>query len=302
MVSNLTPKDVLENGTAFLYLRVSSKEQAETLKTQEKTLRDDLRGLGYRKSLRGRIFAEQASGTSLTRPALADLLEAVKAHKGPAVIVVRDLQRFTRNPYHLGVLYQPLRDLDIPLLSTKDNIVLGTEKRPSINPDLIGPILAATGGQEVSIRSIQTRSGVAAAREKGISAGAPLNVFTKEALNPYRELKRMLENGVGQSEASRRLGKSTSWFRKNRDKLGSIAERKGDQGVEEFLSLTDLIRDYEREHGPRTGTRVKNGMRAIGRVTSLYLQFPAEQERPSDEFVAEVFANPAEFLPRRARQ
>ena len=281
--------------------RVSTGEQSGTLKSQEKAVRDELKRVGYKKSLRGRIFSETASATSLERPALQALLEAVKKHKGKAVIVVRDVQRFTRNPYHLGVLYQPLRDLDIPLVSMGDNIVLGTEKRPNVNPDLLAPILVAAGGQEVSIRKIQTLGGVAAAKAKGISAGAPLKVFTKEAINPYRELERLLKLGIGQSEAARRLDKSTSWFRKNRDKLASIREKKGDAGVEEFISLTDLLRDYERENGPRTGPRAKNSMRAIGRMTSLYLQFPADNERPSDSFVAEVFANPKEFLPKRTK-
>ena len=298
----ISPKQALGDRTAFIYVRASTKSQAKTLDTQLDQVKASLKALGYRKSLRGRIYQDVGSGQDIRRPGLQKALEDMLAFGKPAALVVRDVQRFTRDPYALGVLYRPLWDADIPLVALTEQLVLGTKRMPQQNADLLAPILVAAGGSEVSFRKKQALGGVAAAKALGIGAGAPMKVFTKEPLNPYRELDRLLKAGLGQSEASRRLGKSTSWFRKNRDKMAEIRERKGDDGVEEFLSLVDLIRDYEKEHGPRSGSRARNAMKAVGRMTNGYFQKPAEVERPTDEFVAEVFANPKPYLPKRAKR
>lgn len=299
---NKTPKQAIEGRTVFLYGRVSSEEQGVSLPAQIDFVKDELKRLGYRKSLRGRVFSEQASGTTLERPELAKALQAMQDFGGPAVLVVRDIQRFSRDPYGLGVLYRPLWEQDIPVVALTEQLVLGTRKNPSPNSDLLAPILVAAGGTEVSLTKARSLAGVKQARAKGISAGAPMNVYTSEPLNPYREQVRLLEAGIGQKTGSTRLGRSGAWWRKSRDKLQRIRERKGDQGVEESLSMTDLLRDLESQFGPRFGKGVRRqGMVAVGRITSLYLQKPEEVERPTDEFVMEVFNDPKPFLPKRRR-
>lgn len=314
--ADLTPKQVLDGRTAFVYVRVSSEEQTETLETQLATIEDALKALGYRNSLKGRVFVETGSGTTLERPELAKALRAALEHGKPAAIVVRDIQRFSRDPYGMGVLYRPLWEADVPLVALTNQLVLGTRKRPQPGADLLAPILVAAGGSEVNMRKVQSKAAVQKSRERGIVAGAPLDVFSDEPLNPYRELDRLLKAGIGQNEASRRLNRSTSWFRKTRDKLAQTRERKGDAGVEDFLSLVDLIRDLEQRFGPRTafsgktgakrskktGPKPSDGMVAVGRMTSLFLQEPWDNDRPTDEEVQEYRENPEPYLPKRSRQ
>jgi len=295
--SNTNPKEAIKDRDVFIYARVSGAKQEGTLPTQIKAVKDSLRGMGYRKAFKGRIFQEQASGTVLERPELAKAIEAMKNHPRPAILVVRDIQRFSRDPYGLGALYRQMWEQDIPLASLTENLVLGTQKNPSPNADLLGPILIAIGGQEVNLRKKQSLVGRQAAKAKGISGGQPMRVYSNEPLNPYRELVRLLAVGIGQKTGSTRLGRSGSWWRKNRDKIDRIRRAKGDDGVEEFLSLTDKIREMEQEFGPRFGRSVRRqGMVAVSRMTSLYLSEPERVERPTDEEVDEYFTNFKEYL------
>jgi DNA invertase Pin-like site-specific DNA recombinase len=295
--NNATPKDAIKNRDVFIYARVSGAKQDGTLPTQVEAVKASLKAMGYRRSLRGRVFTEQASGTVLERPELAKAIKAMRANKNPSVLVVRDIQRFSRDPYGLGVLYRPLWEEDVPLIALTEQLVLGTRKNPAPNADLLGPILIAIGGQEVSLRKKQSIVGVKAARAKGIASGQPVRVYSNEPLNPYRELVRLLEAGFGQKNGSTRLGRSGSWWRKNRDKLALIRERKGDEGVEEFLSVVDKIRAMEQEFGPRFGKSVRRkGMVAVGRLISLYMVNPHEEDAPTEEEIMAVFEDPKSFL------
>lgn len=297
--SSRTPKDALKDAEVVIYARVSSEDQTGGLEPQIEAIKKDLSGLGYRKSIRGRIFSEQASGTRIDRPALAEAIQTALrlAEKGgPVAFVVRDIQRFSRDPYDLGVLYTPLKAANVPVVSLVEQLVLGTRQHPNVNADLLAPILVAAGGTEVNLTKARTAKAVAQARTKGISPGQPLNLYPKEPLNPFREQQRLLAAGIGQKTGGTRLGRSGAWWRKSRDRMDELREKKGEKAVEEWLSLTDKIRAMEQEHGERFGGRVRSGMKAVGRVTSLYLTYPWETDRPSDEFLDDVFANPKEFL------
>lgn len=302
--NNASPKDAIKERDVFVYARVSGEDQEEdALPTQVAAIKESLKALGYRKSLRGRVFEEQASGTTLERPELAKALEAIRNHGKPAVLVVRDIQRFSRDPYGLGVLYRPLWEEDIPVASFTENLVLGTRKNPSPNADLLAPILVAAGGTEVSLRKKQSATGVRRAREKGISSGQPTRLYSNEPLNPYRELIRLLAAGFGNKATAKRSGRGETWVKKNRKKIALIREMQGDAGVEDYLSLTDKIRAMEQEFGGRFGKSIRRqGMVAVGRVVSLYLSKPTETERPPDEFIDFVFENPKDFLNPKKRR
>ncbi len=299
--SSRTPKDALKDAEVVIYARVSSEAQAEgdSLPDQVAAIKDDLKRLGYRKSLRGRVFQEQMSGTRIDRPELAKAIEkalSLAEKGGPVAFVVRDIQRFSRDPYALGVLYTPLKARNVPVVSLVEQLVLGTRKHPNVNADLLAPILVAAGGTEVNLTKARTAKAVAQARTKGISPGQPLNLYPKEPLNPFREQQRLLDAGIGQKTGGTRLGRSGAWWRKSRDRLEQLRERKGEGAVEEWLSLTDKIRGMEQVHGQRFGEGAKRGMKAVGRVSSLYLTYPWEIDRPTDEFLDYVFDNPKEYL------
>jgi hypothetical protein len=100
-------KDALKGRKVFIYSRVSTEEQKGTLKTQTKAIERGLANLGFKG--KAEVFEEQESGTKIDRPVLQELIKKAMSSKRPAVIVVRDIQRFSRDPYDLGELYNPLK-------------------------------------------------------------------------------------------------------------------------------------------------------------------------------------------------
>jgi len=299
-------KDTLKGAKVLTYQRVSTTKQEGNLSTQERIVKDALKNAGF--SGKPEVFSEQSSGTKLDREELLKMIARaleLKSQGKKVVIALRDIQRFSRDPYDLGILYKNTPSLeeslwfnDIPLVSLTENLVTGTKNIPNPNGDLIGPILMTIGGQEVKLRKDQTKKGVDKSAEAGIIAGVGINLYPKEVLNPYRELLRMLRAGLTQSEASRRLGRSKSWSKDNRRRLEAIALI-GPTSLEDWLNVTDIIRRYEQEFGTRVGPSATKRMKAVGRKTSGYLKFPEKYPVPTEENIQFYFDNFKDFQPKR---
>jgi DNA invertase Pin-like site-specific DNA recombinase len=299
-------KDTLKGAKVLTYQRVSTTKQEGNLSTQERIVKDTLKNAGF--TGKPEVFSEQSSGTKLDREELLKMIARaleLKSQGKKVVIALRDIQRFSRDPYDLGILYKNTPSLeeslwfnDIPLVSLTENLVTGTKNIPNTNGDLIGPILMTIGGQEVKLRKDQTKKGVDKSAEAGIIAGVGINLYPKEVLNPYRELLRMLRAGLTQSEASRRLGRSKSWSKDNRKRLEAIALI-GPTSLEDWLNVTDIIRRYEQEFGTRVGPSATKRMKAVGRKTSGYLKFPEKYPVPTEENIQFYFDNFKDFQPKR---
>ena len=289
-------QEKLKGRKVFAYVRVSTEEQAGTLETQEKAVLDGLKQLGF--TGKAEVFKEQASGTRIDRPELLKMIEKAKASKKPAVIVVRDIQRFSRDPYDMGELYNPLRRIDVPILSINEPIITGTKKEPSPAADLLAPILIAAGGQEVQTRLQQTLQGVAQSRKKGIVAGNPLRLYPDDKIEPRREVRRHLELGIGQSEGSRRVDKSSSFWRKTRD---LIKKYEAAGVLDDWLDTIDLIRKMEQERGEGIGKGAGIKMSVVRRMTSGYLNDPIKfkDNKPTQEDLDEFFTNFNQYRKKR---
>ena len=241
----ITAKEALKQGKVRVYLRVSSEGQEGTLPDQEKTVLQGLKRLGFKG--KPQIYQEQASGTKKRREQLQQMLTDMRRSDKDSVVVVRDFQRFTRDPVHYGALWDEFRDRGLRIVSINENMVTGTSAMPDPQADLLVPILIAAGGSEVNIRKGQTAQGVQRAREKGIFSGTRPELFRKEAIEPRREMIRLLREGVGQTEVSRRIGKSTSFVRKNRAKHSRIVELGGEELLNDYLDAIDLVREFMNE-------------------------------------------------------
>ena len=293
-------KDALKGRKVFIYSRVSTDEQEGTLGTQTKAIQKALKELGF--SGKAEVFEETSSGTKIDRPVLTEMIRQAKESKRPAVIVVRDIQRFSRDPYDLGELYNPLKNREIPILSINEPLVLGTRKVPSPTADLLAPILVAAGGAEVSTRLKQTLQGVAASREKGIFAGTPLSLFPKDTIEPREELIRLLKiDGMSIAEKARRLGKSTSWVRKNTKQIEGILTSGGDKLLKDWLDTITLIRNMEISKGEGTGPRAGVRMKTVRRMTSGYLNNPKNFPKPMKADLKNYFDNFNDFKPKRSK-
>jgi DNA invertase Pin-like site-specific DNA recombinase len=289
-------KDALKGRKVFIYSRVSTPEQEGTLEDQTSAVKRGLKELGF--TGKAEVFEEQMSGTKIDRPVLIEMIKQAKESKRPAVIVVRDIQRFSRDPYDIGELYNPLRDAEIPVLSINEPLVLGTRKVPQPGSDLLAPILVAAGGQEVSTRLQQTLQGVEESRKKGIFSGTPLDLYPKDALEPRGEMIRYLKAGVNPTQTSKRLGKSTSWVRKNKVVVEEILLAGGDKLLASWLKAVNLVRNMEIEKGEGKGPKATVRMKTVRRMTSGYLATPKDFDAPTQADLNEYFTNFSEYKKR----
>ena len=300
----MSVKDALKGARVLSYQRVSTTKQEGTLPTQEKANKASLKSMGFKGQ--PELFSEQISGTKLDRKQLNAMIQRaleLKKQGKKVVIALRDFQRFSRNAYDIGILYKNTPSFeeslwfnDIPLVSLNENIVTGTRSKANPNGDLLGPLLVVIGGQEIEIRKEQSEGGLRQAADEGIIPGTGVSLYSKEKLNPLRELRRMLEAGISQSEASRRLGRSKSWAKDNKRRLESLALL----GVlDDWLDTTDIVREFEQEFGPRQGPKASKRMLAVGRKTSGYLKFPEKYRKPEREDIQFYFDNFKMFQKKR---
>ena len=293
----MTPREALKGKKVYIYARVSGEKQEGTLPDQLATIKEGLKDLGFEGE--PVVFSEQASGTknpledAKNRPELLALLKEVDELGKPAVIVVRDIQRFTRDPYDLGEIYNPLRRKDIAVISINEKLVLGTKSVEQPQADLVAPIFVAAGGQEVNTRKLQTKQGLKQSKEKGILQGSTIDLYRKEPIEPRQEMVRLLRAGINQTNVAKRLQKSTSFVRKNRATIGRILEQGGDELLQDYFDTINLLRAFQNEKDEDTrGSKATVRMKTVERMTSGYLNDPAAGfNKPTREDLEEYYNN-----------
>lgn len=288
---SLEKREALKGRKVIMWNRVSTVGQEGTLEEQEKANLEMLRALGFKG--KPSVYSQQGSGTDLHLEQRDLAIKEAMASKKPVVMVVRDIQRFTRSPYHLGVLYNPMFEKEIPIISLLEPLVLGTAKVPNPSSDLLAPILVAAGGSEVSLRKQQTRKGMAESRKKGVTGGGNLELHANESLSPFRELGRM--EGINPTEAGRRLGLSKGWVDRHRAKQAKMTPHL----LAKWLDSIDLIRAMERKHGNGIGKRATVRMRAVRRMTGGFIFNPAEFPAVTQEMIDEYYTNFHAYKPRK---
>ena len=297
----MTPKEALKGNKVRVYLRVSTTGQEGTLPDQQKTVLSGLKSLGFKG--KPEIYSEQASGTKKDRKELLRMLQDIRDSPKESVVVVRDFQRFTRDPVHYGALWDEFRDRGIRIVSINENLATGTAKKVEPQADLLVPILIAAGGSEVNIRKEQTQQGLDRSKEKGILQGSAPLFYRKEPLEPRRELRRMLQAGLGVLETSRRIGKSTSFVRKNRDKMQTILIEGNESSLQDWLDTLDLIRAYmnEKDEDDR-GSKATKRMKTVVRMVSGYLNNPnAGFPKPTRADIEEYYNNFGLYMVKKKR-
>lgn len=291
-------KDALKGREPVIYARVSTKEQKGTLKTQVAGITKWL--TSNKITRKPVIFQEQISGTTKEPTKWLEAVEYATSKPNKTFLIVRDFQRISRNWRYGGKNMIDLYENEIPVVSVIRNTMSATNDNPTDDDWLIG-LYMALGAQEVDQLKKRTKKGLAEARDAGILKGTNKDFYSKEVLNPYRELLRYLEAGMGQSEASRKLGRSSSWFRKNRDFYALVRERGGEKLLMSWLDLSDKIRKIEQDL--RFGkTKVEAAkIKAVRRKTSGFVQEPYNFPIPTDEMLSEYIENFEEYQPKRTK-
>ena len=290
-------KDAIKGKVIRAYTRVSTDGQEGSLPDQEETVK-----LALKKVKAGNIafYGDVASGTKFERDGLnklkEDLRQDIADGKEP-IVIVRDFQRLTRDPVHYGALWKEFRDAGVRIFSINENMATGTNKLPDTNADLLVPILIAAGGSEVNIRKVQTLQGVERAKAKGILQGSAPLFYPKDALEPRRELLRLLAVPMSGRERARRLDKSTSWVRKNIARINEIRNAGGDELLNDYLDTIDLVRNFQIEKDEYDrGTRPTVRMKTVVRMVSGYLNNPAAGfPKPTRADIEEYYNNFNEY-------
>ncbi|MBL6743883.1 MAG: recombinase family protein [Candidatus Poseidonia sp.] len=288
-------KQVLKGREPVIAARVSTREQSNTLKAQVAACKAWLIEQGITRS--PKVFTGTGSGTEPNPPVIVEAVDYCVKKPGKRVLIVRDYQRLSRNWRYGARLMIPLYENDIPVVSVLKNSMSSTIITPADDDWLIA-VFMGIGAQEVDQLKKRTLAGMAASREGGIIAGTTLDFYLDDALNPYRELQRLLRAGVGQSEGSRRLSKSSSWFRKRRDFFRDVLERGGEEAVENWLMTTDMMRERLATLNLKN-KEDKKKERALKRMTSGFLKFPYEFPMPTEDDLDEYMNNFQAYQPKR---
>jgi len=179
-------------GREFIYARVSTDGQSTDSQLQQLQLRYPT----------AQVVNEIASGTK-GRPLLRTLLENLNSGD---VLIVFALDRLGRRTSEVLTLVEDLDRRGVQLVSVREGVDYGT-----ISGRLILQILASVAEMERNMIAERTKAGLAAARAKGRVGGRPRR-FKEEDFERGRGL---VAGGASFSEASRCVGMSATWLRRN---------------------------------------------------------------------------------------
>jgi putative DNA-invertase from lambdoid prophage Rac len=180
------------NKTTALYARVSTLDQRQD--SQLKELKNYCR---LRKWTNLTVYKDNVSGAKLARPDLDRLMRDVRAARVDRVVCYK-LDRLGRSVAHLALLMEELINLHVPLIVTTQGI--DTSEDNAVGR-LQAHVIMAMAEFERSLIRERVRSGLAAARERGVRLGRkPMLVKRVE------EVRRLKKAGLGIRAISRELG------------------------------------------------------------------------------------------------
>ena len=183
--------------SAALYCRVSTADQ--TCAHQERDLRAFAKKAGYK--IVG-VWKETASGAKEARAERKKVLALAQARKVD-VILVTELTRWGRSMLDLFHTLQNLQAWDVSLVAQTG---LQFDLR-SAQGKLIASLMAALAEFERDLLRERVRSGIAAARKRGVVFGRRLGQRVKADRFTPRVLK-LVSEGQSYREISHRLGLS----------------------------------------------------------------------------------------------
>jgi putative DNA-invertase from lambdoid prophage Rac len=181
--------------SAALYCRVSTADQ--TCARQERDLRAFAKKAGYK--IVG-IYKETASGAKNDRAERKKILDLVQARKID-VVLVTELTRWGRSMIDL---FQTLQDLQAAGVSLVAQTGLQFDLRTA-QGKLIASLMSALSEFEHDLLRERVRSGIAAARRRGVVFGRQVGQRVKADRHAPRVLK-LVEAGQSYREISHRLG------------------------------------------------------------------------------------------------
>lgn len=182
---------------AAIYGRVSTSAQDTNLQMRE--VRQFVQRRGWQ--IAEEYTDKGISGSKEKRPALDKLMADAKRRRFDAVVVYR-YDRFARSLRHLVNALEEFRALGIEFVSIHEGVDTSTP-----NGRLVFGIFASIAEFERELIRARVRSGLAAAKARGIQLGRPsLRKFTAADI---RQLRRDRRKGMAFRQLALRHGTST---------------------------------------------------------------------------------------------
>lgn len=200
---------------AFLYLRVSTVEQENSIKLQEQNLREYCQSKGW--DIAGIFKDFGKSGKDTTgRPEFTRMMDLIRISEFPPcdVVLCTKLDRFARSLVDLDVSIKVLNDKGVKFSTLQMDF-------ETVTP--IGKFLINTLGNfaefERAIINERTREGYEAAKAAGTICNRP-----KVSVNKSKALDLILSKGLSAGAAGKVLGISTGTMKNRLNEWGYFFE------------------------------------------------------------------------------
>jgi DNA invertase Pin-like site-specific DNA recombinase len=181
---------------AAIYGRVSTTAQDTNLQMRE--VREFAKRRGW--TVAGEYTDTGISGSKEKRPSLDRLMADAKRRRFDAVVVYR-YDRFARSLRHLVNALEEFRALGIEFVSIHEGVDTSTP-----NGRLVFGIFASIAEFERELIRARVRSGLAAAKAKGVQLGRP--ALRKFSAADIRQLRRDRKKGMPFAQLAQRHGTS----------------------------------------------------------------------------------------------
>jgi len=324
----------MKKATPFVYLRLSSEYQAKGDQgkpldkqswaiDQLESIKSFLKANGMKQPKEAHIYRDLASGGSMDREGLQELMEAVLSHRGRSYVAVVEPSRFGRNSTLAFESLAPLYRKDIPLLSTDDALVSGTIKEPRTNAHLLFTIRMGVSEVERGTLSTRVNRRKEQRKQQGILSAAIGSLFPfarKDPLDVLLENEQLIQvlprDGGGQNNLGRLVQSASApngapniaWTANERKRLEPIRAK---LTPEEFNAWKDYrkkiraiyaSRDFDPARNPNPASinrkDIDFGAKALNRMVGGFIAQPYDPAYfpLDDEEISDILANPKDFL------
>jgi len=328
---SLEPKD-LKGTKKVVYLRISGREQAlgdehkpkhkqQTFKEQLARVNQYLTDHNLGKADEKFVFREIGTGADPTRPIWKESVKTAANLKGKVVYVVTELSRFARNLRYGASETIPLYENDVPMLATDERLIIGTEKRPEPDSDIMMGIKMSLSTGELETTKKKELSGRRARTESGVYHSAGLSLWPFADADMFAWLrdnihlfKKKDEGGMGKAAFKRRLeaiggegGPTGAWAIAASKTAAEIAEKLSPEEYQQWEAFRQRILELEQAEG-YDGARGKGKLswpvKAIRYRFNGYLTKPFDPNfsEPTEAEWEEVYSNPRDNISAKDRK
>ena len=319
----------MKKAKSFGYARISTEKQAAADKKQKvvkkkpvlvrqmNEVNENLKKLGLPPVKAGDWYVEIGTGTNAERTQWKAMRAAAMEHRGPAFVVVKDPTRWARNVDDSVEAWAPLKRKGIPIFAVSTGIQTGDAlhgRRPSENFFFL--LNSGFAAQTSEIQQEKADAGVERQTKEGALSGTGSSLFPfaqRDPIQVYIENEHLLslpKGGKKLKDAVQLLsnpnGVKASSVAGITNKLKKWRENLTNDQFIEYLGFREWLRNksVELDSDPWVGKLdIERGskknyyvMRAIMRMSGLYLTNPHMFEKPSYRFLANVEKNYVDYL------